>query len=167
LRSAVPSLMKAFGAGVEISDLLETEVPANFMYFDGNRYDFYLASVGTDHALVIVFAAKKGAKQISAVLQYSRKAANDLVSGLYSVGEVKVSTSHGDKKQDQDQEEQPAIKDVNEPDLENAADGLKKQDAEQYWDEATEKPSDTGPIDESTLSYEEARKRGLLEDSES
>jgi DNA-binding response OmpR family regulator len=165
LRSALPSLLNAFDAGIAISGLLETEVPANFMYFDGDRYDVYLASVGADHALVIVFPAKQGAKQIGAVLQYSRKAAKDLVSGLYSVGEVKVSASNGDEKQDPGEE--PAIQDVSEPDLESAADGMSKQDAEQYWDEATEKPGDTGPIDETTLSYEEARKRGLLEDPES
>lgn len=164
LRAAMPALMKAFAAGIEISGLLDTEVPANFMYFDGDRYDFYQASVGSDHALVIVFPAKQGAKQIGAVLQYSRKAASDLVSGLYSIGEVKVSPSNDDDKQERGDE--PAIPDLSEPDLESAADEVSKQDAEQYWDKATEKPGDTGPIDETTLSYEEAEKRGLLEDPE-
>jgi CheY-like chemotaxis protein len=107
LRMALPSLMTAFEAGVEISGVLQKDVPANFMYFDGETYDFYQASVGSDHALVIVFESKKGAKQIGAVLQYSRKAATDLVSGLYSVGEAKVTTSSsrsGDKNEKKDSE---------------------------------------------------------------
>lgn len=181
LREALPSLMRAFEAGIEISELLETGVPANFMYFDGDRYDFYLASAGAEHALVIVFKAKSGAKQIGAVLQYCRKAATDLVSGLYSVGEVKVSASNssssgsGGKKEDgaggadpeprDEPEEQPA-REVSGPDLESAAGTLSKQDAESFWDKATEKPSDTGPIDESTLSWDEAQQRGLLDDED-
>lgn len=176
LREALPALMQAFEAGVQISELLETAVPANFMYFDGERYDFYLASAGGDHALVIVFKAKTGAKQIGAVLQYCRKAATDLVSGLYSVGEVKVSASNagssGRASNDEgapapdepEPAEKPASKEVSGPDLESAADSLNKQDAESFWSKATEKSGDTGPIDESTLSWEEAQKRGLLDE---
>lgn len=173
LREALPALMRAFGAGIEISELLETDVPANFMYFDGERYDFYLASAGAEHALVIVFKAKSGAKQIGAVLQYCRKAATDLVSGLYSVGEVKVSASNagssekaaqGPKRQPPEPAEQQAPKEVSGPDLETVADSLSKQDAESFWSKATEKSGDTGPIDESTLSWEEAQQRGLLDE---
>lgn len=176
LREALPALMDAFRAGVQISDLLETEVPANFMYFDGERYDFYLASAGADHALVIVLKAKTGAKQIGAVLQYCRKAATDLVSGLYSIGEVKVSTSNsgsprlGEQASDRkaqpkpEPEPEPVSKEVSSTDLESAADSLSKQDAETFWSKATEKSRDTGPIDESTLTWEEAQKRGLLDD---
>lgn len=176
LREALPPLMQAFEAGVKISELLETAVPANFMYFDGERYDFYLASAGADHALVIVFKAKTGAKQIGAVLQYCRKAATDLVSGLYSVGEVKVSASNAGSsgKASKDEEkpaadepepaEQPKPKEVSGSELESVADSLNKQDAESFWSKATEKSGDTGPIDESTLSWEEAQKRGLLDE---
>jgi len=135
------------------------------MYFDGERYDVYLTSAGTDHALVIVFEAMKGAKQIGAVLQYSRQAASDLVSGLYSMGEVDVKASRGggsnDKKRAEPPKETPA-KDLGPPDLESAAGTVNKKEAEKYWDEASEKTGDTGPIDESTLSYDEARRRGLL-----
>ena len=165
LRTAVPPLMSTFAAGLQISELLESKVPANFMYFDGERYDVYLASVGTDHALVIIFEAMKGAKQIGAVLQYSRQAANELVSGLYSVGEVKVTRSRGgtskEKKRPERAKETPA-KDLQAPDLETAAGTVSKKDAEQYWDEAAKKTGDTGPIDETVLTYEEARRRGLL-----
>ncbi len=182
LREALPPLMKAFGAGVEISDLLETDVPANFMYFDGERYDFYLASAGANHALVIVFKAKSGAKQIGAVLQYCRKAATDLVSGLYSVGEVKVGASNsgssepaekapasGDgaaEPEPQEAADEQTVREVSGDDLKSAAGSLSKQDAESFWDKATEKPSDTGPIDESTLSWDEAQQRGLLDEED-
>ncbi|MFQ5943052.1 MAG: response regulator [Anaerolineales bacterium] len=167
LRMALPSLMSAFEAGVEISGVLQKKVPANFMYFDGESYDFYQASVGSDHALVIVFESKKGAKQIGAVLQYSRQAATDLVSGLYSVGEAKVTTStsrSSDKKKKKDSERNGDIpsKEVKESDLESAASTVSKKGAEDYWDEANESSDGTGPIDESMLTFDEARKRGLL-----
>jgi DNA-binding response OmpR family regulator len=167
LRMALPSLMTAFEAGVEISGVLQKDVPANFMYFDGETYDFYQASVGSDHALVIVFESKKGAKQIGAVLQYSRKAATDLVSGLYSVGEAKVTTSSsrsGDKNEKKDSERNGDIpnKEVKESELESAANSVSKKGAEDFWDEANDSSDGTGPIDESMLTFEEARKRGLL-----
>ena len=167
LRMALPSLMSAFEAGVEISGVLQKEVPANFMYFDGESYDFYQASVGADHALVIVFESKKGAKQIGAVLQYSRQAATDLVSGLYSVGEAKVTTStsrSGDKEENEATERSGDVpsKEVKESDLESAANTVSKKGAEDFWDEANEKSDGTGPIDENMLTFDEARKRGLL-----
>jgi hypothetical protein len=166
---ALPGLMTAFEAGVEISGVLQKEVPANFMYFDGETYDFYQASVGADHALVIVFESKKGAKQIGAVLQYSRKAATDLVSGLYSVGEAKVTTStsrSGDKdevKKSEQNGEAPK-KEVKESELESAASSVSKKGAEDFWDEANESSDGTGPIDESMLTFDEAQKRGLLQE---
>ncbi len=169
LRMALPGLMTAFEAGVEISGVLQKEVPANFMYFDGETYDFYQASVGADHALVIVFESKKGAKQIGAVLQYSRKAATDLVSGLYSVGEAKVTTSTsrlGDKdevKKSEQNGEAPK-KEVKESELESAASSVSKKGAEDFWDEANESSDGTGPIDESMLTFDEAQKRGLLQE---
>lgn len=169
LSMALPGLMTAFEAGVEISGVLQKEVPANFMYFDGETYDFYQASVGADHALVIVFESKKGAKQIGAVLQYSRKAATDLVSGLYSVGEAKVTTStsrSGDKdevKKSQQNGEAPK-KEVKESELESAASSVSKKGAEDFWDEANESSDGTGPIDESMLTFDEAQKRGLLQE---
>ncbi len=167
LRMALPSLMSAFEAGLEISNVLQKEVPANFMYFDGESYDYYQASVGADHVLVIVFESKKGAKQIGAVLQYSRKAATDLVSGLYSVGEAKVTTStfrSGDKveKKGPERNGDTPTKEVKESELESAASSVSKKGAEDYWDEANESSDGTGPIDESMLTFDEARKRGLL-----
>jgi len=169
LRMALPGLMTAFEAGVEISGVLQKEVPANFMYFDGETYDFYQASVGSDHALVIVFESKKGAKQIGAVLQYSRKAATDLVSGLYSVGEAKVTTStprSGDKDEVKKSEQIGEVpkKEVKESELESAASSVSKKGAEDYWDEANNSSDGTGPIDESMLTFDEAQKRGLLQE---
>jgi CheY-like chemotaxis protein len=165
LRSALPSVMSALAAGLELSSQLKSKTATNFMYFDGERYDLYLASAGADHALAIVFEAMKGVKQIGAVLQYSRQAANDLVAGLYSVGEVGVKGTRtratNDKKRAEPTRETPA-KELRPPDLESAAETVNRKAAERYWDEASGKTGDTGPIDETTLSYDEARRRGLL-----
>jgi DNA-binding NarL/FixJ family response regulator len=165
LRSAIPAFMAALAAGLKISELLKSKAPTNFMYFDGERYDVYLTSAGTDHALAIVFEAMKGVKQIGAVLQYSRQAASDLVAGLYSMGEVSMKGSRAgsprEKKRVPPPKETPT-KDIRPPDLESVAGSVNKQDAEKYWDAASEKTGDTGPIDESTLSYDEARRRGLF-----
>ena len=62
--------------------------------------------------------------------------------------------------------EEPPKETVPEPDLESVAESLGEQDADSYWDEAA-RNGETGPISEDTLTYDEARKRGLLpEDTE-
>lgn len=168
LKRAIPTLQAASKAGVELSEVLDNDVPANFMYFDGDKYDLYLASVGRDYACVVVFEARQGAKQIGAVLQYSRQAATELASGLYSVGEAKMTASasrSGDKKKKGSTErkgDSPA--EVSEAGLESAAGSVDRKGADQYWDEAAEKSDGTGPIDESVLTWEEAQKRGLLQE---
>lgn len=175
LKSTLPSLVTVSAAGLEVSRFLGDNAPASLMYFDGERHDLYLATAGAEHSLAVVFPARQGAEQIGAVLQYSRRAANDLLNALYGAGSAKAQDrlaaqpqrqSIGDQREGQRMEAQETPPEEQEepeeqPDLESAAGKLKDTDANQYWDEAT-RSGDTGPISEDTLTYEEARKRGLL-----
>ncbi len=189
LKATLPSLMTATGASLEVSRSLGEDVPASLMYFEGPARDLYLATVGEEHALAIVFPAKGGAGQISAVLQYSRRAARDLVNALYNVAAVAskaaaagseapggertasvetraVNQEKGSMPDEKQPPEEAPKEAAPEPDFESAADLLSEQDANEYWDEAASS-GETGPISEDTLTYDEARKRGLLpKDSE-
>jgi CheY-like chemotaxis protein/predicted regulator of Ras-like GTPase activity (Roadblock/LC7/MglB family) len=191
LKSALPSLLTATGAALEVSRTLGDESPASLMYFDGEKHDLYLATAGADHSLAVVFPAKQGAEQIGAVLQYSRRAASDLMNALYGIAGSRVRARHsregsgraaeaapapregvgGRESQGMEPRKKPTAKPQKpkeqpaqppaQPDLESAAGTLADTDADEYWDEAA-RSGDTGPISEDTLTYDEARKRGLL-----
>ena len=51
---------------------------------------------------------------------------------------------------------------LKESELESAASSVSKKGAEAFWDEANERSEGVGPVDESILTFDEARKRGLL-----
>jgi hypothetical protein len=191
LKSALPSLLTATGAALEVSRTLGDESPASLMYFDGEKHDLYLATAGVDHSLAVVFPAKQGAEQIGAVLQYSRRAASDLMNALYGIAGSRARARpsregsgraleaspapreavDGRESQRMEPRKKPPAKPQKpkekpapppaQPDLESAAGTLADTDADEYWDEAA-RSGDTGPISEDTLTYDEARKRGLL-----
>lgn len=178
LKSALPSLVSVSSSGLEVSRFLGDESPATLMYFDGERHNLYLATAGTEHSLALVFPASQGAEQIGAVLRYSRRAAHDLMSALYGIGGSKatsrktsdrpaISQREGQRMdarerppEEQEEPEEPEDQ-APPPDLDAAAGALEDTDADRYWDEAA-RSGDTGPISEDTLTYDEARKRGLL-----
>jgi CheY-like chemotaxis protein/predicted regulator of Ras-like GTPase activity (Roadblock/LC7/MglB family) len=179
LKTVLPSLTTVTEAALEVSRSLGDERPASLMYFDGQKHDLYLATAGDEHALAVVFPARQGAEQIGAVLQYSRRAAGDLVSALYGMSSSrepvrqsrKSGPAAGRSGAGEGQRMEPSKKPRAEkpraesprqpPDLEAAAGSLEDTNADEYWDQAA-RSGDTGPISEDTLTYDEARRRGLL-----
>lgn len=187
LKTVLPALTTATAAALEVSQTLGDKSPASLLYFDGEKYDLYLATAGTDHSLAVVFPAKQGAEKVGAVLQYGRRAATDLVHALYGAAASRVrglpdreagaretpegaAWEGGREGQRMELRKKPGAKPEKrqkpeepekQPDLESAADSLEDTDADEYWDQAA-RTGDTGPISEDTLTYDEARKRGLL-----
>lgn len=188
-KTVLPLLTTATEAALEVSQSLGDERPASLMYFDGEKHDLYLATAGADHSLAVVFPAKQGAEQIGAVLQYGRRAASDLVQALYGAATSRTTSQQAggrgtggtdrlggregqrmepgkkpgdkpEKRQKPKQVEKPEEPEE-QPDLDSAAGSLEDTDADEYWDKAA-RTGDTGPISEDTLTYDEARKRGLL-----
>jgi DNA-binding NarL/FixJ family response regulator len=179
LKAALPSLLTATEAALEVSRTLGDQAPASLIYFGGVKHDLYLATAGTEHALAVVFPARQGSEQIGAVLQYSRRAASDLMSALYgvrggspparsageaagrgaaSIGGERVSAEEGQRMEPRKKPKPKPPETKKQPDL-GSTPG--ETDADAYWDQAA-RSGDTGPISEDTLTYDEARRRGLL-----
>jgi CheY-like chemotaxis protein len=166
LTAALPSLMAAYSAGVKVSQMLDCQVPGNFQYFEGDKIDFYLASVGAYYALVILFRGKQPVDHMSAVVHYCRRTANDLLVALYNIekGLPVPSPAQGPAPV---QNLSPGASEHAEPktqDLESAASSLNEQDAEGFWDQAVSGSVTASEEDGDVLTYEEARRRGLLPD---
>jgi CheY-like chemotaxis protein len=164
MNATMPSLMAAYAAGVKISRMLDCQVPGNFQYFEGDEIDFYLASVGAYYALVILFKGKQPVDQMSAVVHYCRRTANDLLVALYNIEKglpvpSPPQTPEVMKKLDSEKVDGSP---PDATDLESAAGSLDKQDAEDFWDQAVSEGASQADGEGEVLTYEEARQRGLL-----
>lgn len=188
LDESLPSLMTAFSAGLKVSNLVGALLPGNLQYFDGDTHALYMTNVGVYYALLIVFRGKQESGQMGAVVHYGRRAAEDLMDLLSSLGElenldeaVRVEPPEVEwveqmsEPEMQDEEEQ-------EPDLEPTEDEVEvdaefelekldvadqeveREDAEKYWERAIETSPKLNSEEGDTLSYEEARDKGLLDD---
>jgi len=190
LQASLPSLMAAFSSGLKVSSLAGALLPGNLQYFDGDTYDLYLTNVGAFYALLFVFSGKQGMGQMGSVVHYGRRAAEDLMDILSALGEAAAVEYDQDEEQvpmvewverssqssaqakeegadsaEEEGQRPPQIdKDVEEQDLDIADKDIKREDAEQFWDEAI---SDSPVLKQSEgdfLTYEEARDKGLLTD---
>lgn len=172
LKAIQPSLLATFSGGVKTSQALGVDRPDNFHFFAGTRFDIYLAAVGTEYALGIVFTKQKQSTQVGAVLQYARKAAVDLLGALYHVGlaEEKPKSLRGTQTPElKSGEPRPASglegrehsRERQTP-LPEEVEDLSPQDAERYWDNIISDSDGTGPLEKDVLTYEEAKRRGLL-----
>jgi DNA-binding response OmpR family regulator len=79
-------LMSAFSASLKVSRALGALVPANVHFFDGDAHDVYVANVGQQFALAIIFTGERGALQMGPVLRYGRQCADDLLNSIQRLG---------------------------------------------------------------------------------
>jgi len=72
----LPSVMTTF----EMTKLVGGKASA-LSYYDGDRYDIYVLSVGLHHMLTVVFESNNAARgQLGAVSRFGRRAAEDLIA---------------------------------------------------------------------------------------
>jgi CheY-like chemotaxis protein len=190
LTESMPSLMTAFSAGLKVSNLIGALLPGNLLYFDGDTHDLYLTNIGAYYALLIVFHGKGEAGQMGAVVHFGRRAADDLMDLLSSLGEL------DSEDEESDAEEEPAVQwdeDFHRPpqpsdevskghrstrdkdevdmseeeelsDLEISGEEIKQEDAEEFWEQAVSETPVVKDSEDNTLSFDEAKTKGILAD---
>lgn len=79
-------LMSAFSASLKVSRALGAHVPSNVHFFDGDSHDVYVANVGQQFALAIIFSGERGALQMGPVMRYGRQCADELVGLIKRIG---------------------------------------------------------------------------------
>jgi CheY-like chemotaxis protein len=190
LWESLPSLMTAFSAGLKVSNLVGALLPGNLQYFDGDTHALYMTNVGAYYALLIVFRGKQETGQMGAVVHYGRRAAEDLMDLLSSLGELEnieeaINVEPAPEVEWVEQMSEPNSQreeDIQEPDLTPSQDDAEadaefelekldvvdqevgSEDAEKFWEQAISESPNLKTSEEDTLSYEEARDKGLLDD---
>jgi CheY-like chemotaxis protein len=166
LESALPALMTAFRAGLKVSGLLEALLPTNFQYFDGDTHDMYLTNVGAYYGLLIIYRGKQEAGQMGTVVHYGRQAVSELLEYLSRIG-APGSLDRAIKEGEWDREEVAGEEAAADIDLESVAKESEGQDANVFWEEAASDPTSYTLANGDALTYEQAKKLGLLpEDQE-
>jgi CheY-like chemotaxis protein len=189
LEESLPSLMTAFSAGLKVSNLVGALLPGNLQYFDGDTHALYMTNVGAYYALLIVFRGKQESGQMGAVVHYGRRAAEDLMDLLSSLGELEnieeairveppevewvEQMSEPDSHQKDEEQEIDLVPSEDEAEidaeielekLDVADQEVEPEDAEKYWEQAVTTTPKLGSDEGDTISYEEARDKGLLDD---
>jgi CheY-like chemotaxis protein len=164
LDSTLPSLMPAFSAGLKVSRLLGASVPGNLQYFNGSSYDFYMTNVGAAFCLLIAFQAKPEAGQMGVVVHFGRRAAVDLLAALSSLGAVEAEMEAAPPTTPAPPPPTQPVKEVSERLLETAARKVGGKDVQSFWDHAIADTRGLEKAEGDSLSYEQARRLGLLPD---
>jgi hypothetical protein len=153
-------LITAFRAGLKVSGMLEATLPKNFQYFDGETHHFYLTNVGAHYGLLIVFPGEEGVGRMGTVVHYARRAVDELLDCLSGMASAAAPSK-------------VEIEPVEAAGVGEAAPGAEiglgvtpeagaDQDADRFWEEAVEESGARGQAEGEALTYEQARKLGLV-----
>ncbi len=77
----VGTLLPAVRTTVAMGQLVGGQ-PSSLQFYDGERYDVYVLSVGFHHFMCLVFDGQIGSRQFGAVNRFGRRAAEDLIALL-------------------------------------------------------------------------------------
>jgi len=154
---SVGEAVQALAASVQASGRQGNDRPANFLYLDGDPYHLYLTNVGAARALVIGFGSRQEPWQMGAIFHYARLIVEDLGEILGAMQSADVPPAS---------QAEPASPPV-------AAEAAFEEPpttpraVQAFWDEAATRAAGQAPGNEGALSYEQARKLGLIPDDPS
>lgn len=155
---SVGDAIEALAASVRASGSQGNPRPANFLYLDGDPYHLYLTNVELERALVIGFGNRQEPWQMGAIFHYARRIVEEIGDVLSVMSPTGAATPAGAA------EVAPApaeAKDAfDEPPTTPRA-------VQAFWDEAAAGAAGQAPAKEGALSYEQARKLGLIPDEPS
>jgi DNA-binding NarL/FixJ family response regulator len=118
-----------------------------------------------DYVLLIVFRGRQEAGQMGAVVHFGRRSAEDLLDMLDETSDEAPSNAEI-LVEEAGTEEAMAKKDIKPEDLEQAAKDVDSSGAESFWEQAVSESPGRTEAEGDALTYEEARKMGLVDDEE-
>ncbi len=154
---SIGEAVRALAASVEASGRQGNDRPANFLYLDGDPYHLYLTNVGAARALVIGFGSRQEPWQMGAIFHYARRIVEDLGEILGAMQSADVPPASQAEPASPPAAAEAAFE---EPPTTPRA-------VQAFWDEAATRAAGQAPGNEGALSYEQARKLGLIPDDPS
>lgn len=159
LDRTVRQSVEALGASTRASLDFGGGRPSNFLYVDGDPFHLYLTNVGLERALVVGFASRQEAWQMGAIFHYARRVVDELGEVLSALrpSEEAPPAAAASAPPPQAAPAAPAEKAFEEPPTTPRA-------VQAFWEDAASRSAGQAPGQEGHLSYEQARKLGLIPD---
>ena len=170
----VPSLSTPSSAGLKVSNLLGGMLPGNLHYYEGSHYNLFQFSVGAFYQLVVILTKEQTPQSWDPIILSSRRAADDLLDLLATVGVVQVDEQERTHFEERKKANIGAWRvimedgeEITENELSDAAKKIEPEEAEKFWDQAADKTPKGKDAEGDILTYDEALDQGLIPDSDS
>lgn len=172
LDAAIPSLLAAASAGLKVSQLIGGLLPNHWHAFQGGEHSLFLFNIGAYYNLVIITRTQAGRERLEGILKRGEETADELLDLLSSFGAIQTprpeeAAADAEARQSHVGEwtvVEPNHHDETNEELKEEAKKIKKKDADSFWDEAAAPPAPPKNAEGDILTYEEARKQGLLKE---
>jgi CheY-like chemotaxis protein len=169
----VPSLSTPSSAGLKVSNLLGGMLPGNLHYYEGAQYNLFQFSVGAFYQLVVILSKEKTPQSWDPIILSSRRAADDVLDLLATVGVVQVDDQERNFFEQRKKANIGAWRvimedgeEITENELDDAAKKIEQEDAEKFWDQAADKTPKGKDAEGDILTYDEALDKGILPDKD-
>ncbi len=174
--SLIPAVMATFSTSEKVAHFLGMKVPEDLLYFSGKKYDLFLAHIGTAHALLAMINPLDIAHRMEQTVTTVQEAVRDIQRILSRMKLAKppdVLILEDKAAVDSQRAETVPLPDRGqEPDPEIDAIFTEKEEveldreAESFWREFEQKDSGSRVRNADALSYEQARRLGLIQDKD-
>jgi CheY-like chemotaxis protein len=159
-----PALMGNFSIGEKISLLLGTTTPEDLFCYTGAKYDLFMSHVGPSYALLVMVSKAPRNESPGTIGVTIQKAAQELLSILTDLGVTPTIPEAVPAPP-----ESETITEARLPELDNLfrlkrKKSLKPEEVDAFWDTLAENTTGEDVISTEALSYEQARRLGLLPD---
>lgn len=161
--SLISSLMATYSAALKVSYALEARTPQNWLYFNGQQYDFILLHVGASLGLLLgIRSLVNDAGRLNECLAVLQQAIQDVQAILNGIGlPVQEPEPAPEVVAPEVEEENPEALQALDALLAQAEHSkLRTEEVEAFWDSLASQSS--GEISRAdAISYEQARQLGL------
>jgi len=153
--SLKPILVDAGRVSIRLSAALGASTPWNIHYFSGSELSLYLVSAGFDMSLLIGVPQQADYGQVGSIARHARKTFSELLSVLS--GQEEGAGTRGTDSLQEDEPGPAAGRGL-------SREAVDQQEAEEVWDRLSDEDLARLHAGGETISYEEARKIGLIPD---
>jgi CheY-like chemotaxis protein len=166
--SLISALMAIYSAGLKVSRFIHQEFADNYHIFIGGDYDIILLPVNASYALFLAGHSLANREHILETLDSMLALREEIERTLKSLGVAHPLTEAESEEvaaapAESLPQEQP---DEDIEDLLQSADKIKLDNVDAFWNQAAEKHGNV-PLNPDVISYEQARRLGLIPDEDS
>jgi CheY-like chemotaxis protein len=174
--NALPYLLSAITNLQRMNTEMAIEKPENLFSMRGNQYDLLISSLNAGYLLMVVMKKSKSPVRLAIAFDAISMSLADLQakitqsakpSEVFGAGVLEiVTTEETIIKEKTEQVPESPEKEIEVLFIKGAKKKLKAEEVDNFWEEATSKPTFSDTVGPGLLSYEQASKLGLTPEEE-